>query len=52
MTAKKRINGKKIAGLVMLSMGTGMLMVILLPGWGLIFAAFLVIFGFYNLFMC
>ena len=49
---KRRVQGKKIAGLVMLSMGIGMLSVILLPGWGFLFAAFLVVFGFWNLFMC
>jgi len=49
---RKRIDGRKILGLVMLSMGMGMLAILLLPGWGLIFAAFLVIMGFWNLFLC
>ena len=42
---------RKIFGLSIMSMGIGMLLVILVPPWMYFFAALLVIFGFYLLFM-
>lgn len=45
----ERVHYKKLTGVVCLSMGIGMLLVLLVPGWGFIIAAFLAVFGFWNL---
>ena len=42
---------RKIFGLSIMSMGIGMLLVILVPPWMYFFAALMVVFGFYFLFM-
>ena len=42
---------RKIFGLSVMSMGVGMLLVILVPPWMYFFAALMVVFGFYLLFM-
>ncbi len=41
----------KVTGLILLSMGTGMLIVLLIPGWGFLFAALLVVVGFWMFFL-
>ncbi len=43
---------RRICGIVLISMGTGMLIVLVVPGWGFIFAAVMVIVGYWALFMC
>lgn len=40
----------RIGGLVLMSMGAGMLVVLLIPGWGFLLAAGMVIAGFWLLF--
>jgi len=51
MKCKKFINGKrKVIALVCLSMGSGMLLVLILPGWGFLLAGVMVIYGFWELF--
>jgi len=42
---------RKIFGLSIMSMGVGMLLVILVPPWMYFFAALMVVLGFYFLFM-
>jgi len=41
-----------LAGIVCVSMGVGMLLVLFIPAWGFFAAAFLVIIGLWNLYMC
>ena len=41
---------KRLGGLILMSAGCGMLMVLLLPGWGFVLAAGMVVMGFYILF--
>ena len=41
---------KRALGLMLLSMGLGMLMVIMLPSWGFLLAVFLLVIGFWTLF--
>jgi len=48
--AIKRNHFKKVGGLIICSMGTGMLLVILVPGWGFLLAAFLVTAGVWCIF--
>jgi len=43
---------RKIFGLSMMSIGIGMLLVILVPPWIFFFAALMVALGFYLLFIC
>lgn len=40
---------KKVIGLVVFSMGFGMLLVLVVPGWGFVLAAFMVAFGLWQL---
>lgn len=42
---------KKTMGLAVCSMGIGMLLVLIIPGWGFILAAFMVCFGIWEI-MC
>jgi len=51
MSRESKFFYKKIFGLSVMSMGIGMLLVILVPPWMYIFAAVMVVFGFYLLFM-
>ena len=41
---------RRLGGLILISVGSGMLMVLLIPGWGFILAAGMVVAGFYILF--
>ena len=43
---------RALIGIVCVSMGFGMLLVLFIPGWGFIAAAILVIVGFWNLYAC
>ncbi len=43
---------KRIFGIVFMSMGCGMLVVLIIPGWGFLLAALLVVIGFWMLYMC
>ena len=43
---------KRVFGLIMLSMGAGMFIVILIPCWGFLIAGLLMVLGFWTLFMC
>jgi len=49
--SKKTFFYRKIIGLMLLSMGVGMLLVILIPPWIYLFAILMAAFGFYLLFM-
>ncbi|MCL2703208.1 MAG: hypothetical protein FWE91_06340 [Defluviitaleaceae bacterium] len=49
---RKIAHMRVLAGIVCISMGFGMLVVLFIPGWGFFAAAFLVIIGFWNLYMC
>ena len=40
---------RKVTGLIIMSMGIGMLIVALIPGWGFLLAALLVVVGFWML---
>jgi hypothetical protein len=40
---------KRVLGLALFSMGTGVLLVLLIPGWGFVLAALLVLIGFWYL---
>lgn len=40
---------KKVVGLAVCSMGAGMLLVLIVPGWGFVLAAFMVAFGLWQL---
>jgi len=51
MPRESRYFYRKILGLSFMSMGIGMLLVILIPPWVYIFAILLAAFGFYLLFM-
>jgi len=51
MSKKSRFFYRKIIGLTLMSMGIGMLLVILIPPWIYIFAIMMAAFGFYLLFM-
>lgn len=42
---------RKTMALIMLSMGVGMLIVLIVPWWGFILAASMVVCGFWNLFL-
>ena len=42
---------RKVTGLILLSMGTGMLIVTVLSGWGFLLAALCVIIGFWMFFL-
>ena len=42
---------KKVSGLVLFSMGIGMILVILVPAWSFLVAALLVVAGFWLLFI-
>ncbi|GHV43591.1 hypothetical protein FACS189490_13770 [Clostridia bacterium] len=46
-----RVSAKKILGLAALSAGVGMLAAIMIPAWGILFAAMMTIFGFWCLFI-
>lgn len=48
--ADKNIRFRRLSGIVCMSMGLGMILVLLIPGWGYLAAAFLAIIGFWNLF--
>jgi len=41
---------RRLGGLILMSMGVGMLLVLLLPGWGFILATGMVVGGFYIMF--
>ena len=41
---------RRLGGLILMSVGCGMLIVLFLPGWGFILAAGMVVAGFYILF--
>jgi len=43
---------RKIFGLISLCVGVGIVLGLLIPVWVLVFAAILLIFGIWNLFMC
>ena len=43
---------RKILGLVSLCIGIGIVLGLLIPVWVLVFAAILLVFGVWNLFMC
>ncbi len=43
---------KRVFGIVLLSMGTGMLIVLIIPGWAFVAAAIMVVVGLYSLFFC
>ena len=49
--AEKNVQMKKVTGVICMSMGLGMLITLIIPGWGYVVAAFLAIVGFWNLFM-
>jgi hypothetical protein len=41
-----------LAGVICVSVGFGMLLVLFIPGWGFFAAAILVVVGLWNLYMC
>lgn len=44
------MGNNKVIGLVMLSMGLGMLLVLIVPGWGFALAGIMAVLGFFQLF--
>ncbi|MDR0958040.1 MAG: hypothetical protein LBM16_02380 [Clostridiales bacterium] len=47
----RHVSARKVMGLITFSAGLGMLTAMLIPAWGILFAALMTIFGFWNLFM-
>jgi hypothetical protein len=43
---------RKMLGLMLMSMGAGMLLVLFIPGWGFILATLLMALGYWIAFMC
>ena len=41
-----------LSGIVCISMGFGMMLVLIIPGWGFVVAALLMIIGFWNIYLC
>jgi hypothetical protein len=50
--ADRVIHLRRLSGVVSMSMGFGMLLVLLLPAWGFLLAALLLVTGFWRLFIC
>ncbi len=43
---------RKLCGVVFLSMGTGVFIVLVIPGWAYLLAIIMIIVGFWHLFLC
>jgi hypothetical protein len=43
---------RRMLGVILMSMGVGMLLVLIVPGWGFILATLLIVLGYWIMFMC
>ena len=43
---------RRMLGIILMSMGAGMLLVLVIPGWGFILATLMVALGYWIMFMC